>query len=377
MSGNVNKYKKYFIIIVPILLIAVIVELILLLKPNNELKSNQVKPNYDDDIKLGDSTILFDSANVNYDNTNSGLTSTKVQDAIDELYTAANTCTTNLGTCQSDLATCQSQIPPTCSNSPFHVGDYIDMTPTSTSYAPDRNLRSDDGSATAATLNPSELNVWRVIRINGDCTVEMVSEYVSSQELDFWGKKGYQNLIYVLNEIAKQYANTTYTLNPSTAPDGAFRNVGYDGQTKQITNTTRIDDTTLGASGGAWYQKTTSMNGEESLGGGDQGYLTDLKLMEDAGISLVAYKYNTAFTYSYWLASRLYDWTSDYRWVFNARFVSINGSISSNELWAKSKSSFGVSNGYNHVRPIITLKSNITHSSGSGTSASHYTLSAS
>ena len=63
MSENVNKYKKYFIIIVPILLIAVIVELILLLKPNNELKSNQVKPNYDEELRLAD-TILFDSANV-------------------------------------------------------------------------------------------------------------------------------------------------------------------------------------------------------------------------------------------------------------------------------------------------------------------------
>ncbi len=38
--------------------------------------------------------ILFDSANVNYNNTSSGLSATKVQDAIDELYTKGTDYTT-------------------------------------------------------------------------------------------------------------------------------------------------------------------------------------------------------------------------------------------------------------------------------------------
>ena len=388
MSESGNKYKKYFMIIVPILLIAVIVELILLLKPNNELKSNQVKPNYDEELRLAD-IILFDSANVSYDNTSSGLTSTNVQDAIEEIYTAANTCTTNLGTCQSDLAAAQAQIPQTCSNSPFHLGDYISMTPTITSFTPDRTLTglvdydtfkgNAAGTTTVSgTLNPSELSVWRVIRINSDCTVEVVSEYVSSVNVRFASKVGYQNLVYYLNEIAKQYANTTYTLNPTTAPDGAFRNVGYDGQTKQITNTTRLDDTTLGASGGAWYMKD---NYEENLGGGDSAFGTDMKLLSDASVPMRAVKPNTTSYTTYWLTSRHFDWGGTSYWYFSARYVdssgNSNGTIGISSLWNWSKSSFYAYSYSYAVRPIVTLKSNITHSSGSGTSSSHYQLSVS
>ena len=318
-------------------------------------------------------TYAFAGNNVSFDNTTANLTKQNgdpvetIQDALEAIY---------------------RKVPQTCSNSPFHLGDYVDMTPTSTSFTPDRTLTglvdydtfkgNAQGTTTVAgTLNPRELSVWRVIRINSDCTVEMVSEYVSSVNVKFASKVGYQNYIYYLNEIAKQYANTTYTLDPSNVntPDGAFRNVGYDGQTKQITDTTRLDDTTLGASGGAWYQKTTTINGEESLGGGDQKFSTDIKLIDDAGVSLVAYKYNTTTPTSYWLASRLFNWYNTSYWYFYVRYVYDYGSVGDNDLWRGS--SFYASIYSYSVRPIITLKSNITHSSGSGTSASHYTLSAS
>lgn len=109
MEENQSKKKVNLVyVIIPVLLIVSIIELILLIKPNKQLKSNTIKPNYDEEIKLGD--ILFDSDYVSYDNTNSGLSSTTVQDAIDELYSAANTCTTNLGTCNSNLSTCQTDL---------------------------------------------------------------------------------------------------------------------------------------------------------------------------------------------------------------------------------------------------------------------------
>ncbi len=368
MEDNQSKKKiKITYIIIPVLLVISIVELVLLLKPNKEL-SKSTKINYDEEFRLGD--ILFDSDDVGYDNTNSGLTSTTVQDAIDELYTAANTCVTN-------LATCQASLPQVCSNSPFNLGDYIDMTPTSSSYSVSQNLRSDDGSATAVTLNPSELNVWRVININPDCTVEVVSEYVSTQNVEFKAKNGFLNYVYVLNEIAKQYANTTYTLDTSTAPDGAFRNVGYDGQTKQITDLTRIDDTTLGEASGAWYQKTTSFNGEESKGGGDQKYVTDLKLIEDAGASIVAFKKGTTSLTAYWLVSRRFYWDSTTNWNFGVRYVSVGGVIHVIALWNRYYGIFDPGYSSYAIRPIVTLKSGLTTSSGNGTASSHYQLSAS
>ena len=309
------------------------------------------------------STILFNGNEISFDNSKAKLTLndksvTNMQEAMDALYEKAS----NAG-------------PATCKNSPFKLGDYVQMTPTSSSYPVPTDLR---GNATAVTLTPSELKLWRVIRINSDCTVEMVSEYVSSQNVQFKDKAGYQNLVYVLNEIAKQYANTTYTLDPSDAntPDGAFRNVGYDGQTKQISDTTRLDDKTLGTETGAWYQKAPDMLGvEENLGGGDFKFATDLKLMSEAGVSAVAYKYNTTTKTTYWLASRLYSWFSTSNRDFRARYVSIDGTINAASLYSRSSGRWYAYYDSYAVRPVVTLKSGLTTPSGSGTSASPYVLS--
>ena len=330
-------------------------------------------------------TYQYAGSQVSFDNTTAGLTKQNgdpvetIQEALESIY---------------------RKVPATCSNSPFQIGDYIDMTPTSTSFTPSTSLTGLEdydtfkgnaaGTTTVAgTLNPSYLNVWRVIRINSDCTVEVVSEYVSDVDVKFAHKTGYKNLVYYLNEIAKQYANTTYTLDPSTAPDGAFRNVGYDGQTKQIDESATLpsgytehplNDTTLGTASGKWYQKSSPLNGQESLGGGDEEYITDLKLLNDAGVSLVAYKKGSTATTTatnYWLASRLLRWISALNWYFNARCVSSSGSINYGDLWNRYSSNFSASTNNFAVRPIVTLKSGLTISSGEGTSGSHYALSAS
>ena len=90
-----NKKKKIIYILFPIFVLATIVELVLLLNPSNsnkELKQNSnngiksiKEPNYEEDITLGD--ILYNSTDVRYDNSNSGLSSTNVKD---ELYEKAN-----------------------------------------------------------------------------------------------------------------------------------------------------------------------------------------------------------------------------------------------------------------------------------------------
>ena len=297
------------------------------------------------------SGVSFDNTNVNLTKPNGDPVET-IQDAVEAIY---------------------RKVPPTCNSSPFHLGDYIDMTPTTNTSTTISSLSGVSGSIT-----PSELNVWRVIKINSDCTVEVVSEYVSTTTITLNGKDGYKNMVYGLNEYAKLYANTTYTLDPATAPDGAFRNVGYDGQTKQITDTTRLDDQTLGTANGPWYQKAPEMPGvEENLGGGDFKYATDLKLMSDAGVSAMAYKYNTTVKTNYWLASRHFDWYDTYAWFFHARFVYSLGYVYNTDLYYWSKGSFGGYNMAYSVRPVVTLKSGLTTASGNGTSTSHYTLSVS
>ena len=315
------------------------------------------------------SGILFQSSQVSFDNTRAGLKNshgedvTTVEEAIETLVNGS------------------------CSSSPFKLGDYIDMTPTSTSYTPDRillglaeydtNQGNPSGTTVSDSLNPSQLDVWRVIKINPDCSVEVVSEYASTKTIKFSSKLGYQNYIYVLNETAKQYANTTYTLNPNTAPDGAFRSVGYSGQTKQITDTSKIDDLTLGQLNGDWYKVGS---GEEALGGGDVGYGRDLQLMNDANVQLRAFSKDSSVHSSfvdYWIASREYYWGASNYWSFCLSYAVSTDYITSVSILYGDGNHFHDAVHEASIRPIITLKPGLSIASGSGTSDSHYTLSAS
>ena len=320
------------------------------------------------------SGILFASSAVSFDNTRANLTKTN-GDPVETVEEAVEALSRN--------------VTPTCSNSPFHLGDYISMTPTSTSYTPDNTITglveydtqqgNPSGTTVSNTLNPSQLNVWRVIKINPDCTVEVVSEYASAASMKFAAKVGYQNFVYVLNETAKQYANTTYTLDPSTAPDGAFRGVGYSNQTKKITDTTRLDDLTLGQVNGAWYKKGTA---EESLGGGDLGYGKDLQLLNDAGVSIRVFSKGASVDDSafvkYWIASREYFWESADYWSFCIWYVMETDYLTSYTIFYGWKGvNFGYAMHEASFRPIVTLKPGLSIASGNGTESSHYTLSVS
>ena len=91
MKGKQKNNKNIIYIMFPILVIVSIIGFIFILRQSDNKKldekyNNEV--NYDKEIMLGD--IQINSSAINYDNSNSGLTSTKVQAAIDELNTEAN-----------------------------------------------------------------------------------------------------------------------------------------------------------------------------------------------------------------------------------------------------------------------------------------------
>ena len=114
------------------------------------------------------------------------------------------------------------------------IGDYISMTPTSTSYTPSGEDTGcmNDSNCTQNTLNPSELNLWRVIKKNEDGTVDAVSDKVSSEAVTFYGKVGYINFVGGLNTIASQYTNTKYVKS--------IRHIGYSNQTQTLTDTSAL-----------------------------------------------------------------------------------------------------------------------------------------
>ena len=89
--------KNRLKVIIPfvILVVMCIAGLVIILDSNNnELKDNiNNNQNVEKESNLGDTTVDYDSANVKYNNSSSGLTSTKVQNAIDELASMTSNST--------------------------------------------------------------------------------------------------------------------------------------------------------------------------------------------------------------------------------------------------------------------------------------------
>ena len=282
-------------------------------------------------------TIIGKGSDLTYSNTSSGLSSTNIQGSLDELYKYKE----NLNCPEGKI--CLKQ------KNSLALGDYVKMTPTKSSYTTDT---SKTGYSRTQTINPQELNLWRVISLNDDGTVDVVSEHVSSTEISFKGQTGYQNLVGYLNELAKQYENSTYTKGS--------RHFGYNGQTEYITDTSRFNDLA------PWECSTgESCNPVESQGGGDELYTKDYNLVKSVLGTTVASKPDGT-KYSYWMVSRYYDYssTTDYYWY--GRVVDTLGDVHRNILYYYEDSSFSSDSNHDSLRPILTLKSGLKYT-GVGT----------
>ena len=237
------------------------------------------------------------------------------------------------------------------------AGDYVKMTPTSTSYT---ISASSTGYSSDQTINPSELNLWRVIKVNNDGTIDLVSEYVSSTGIHFSGKLGYQNYIATLNQIASKYTNSKYT--------SGSRYIGYSGQTETIVNTTALDST----------HPWSYYNESEAYGLGDNMYETDYNLVKNSLETVVAKTVGTTTAAYYWIASRYFSRLSDLQWYFEGREISDSGEIHNSAI-VRGYITGGVyvaydnRNTYSKIRPIVTLKAGLTPS-GSGTDIDPFVL---
>ncbi len=274
-----------------------------------------------------------------YDKTSSTLNSDDVQSAIDEL---ANTYS-NFSSCPSDKI-CFTK------KTSLAIGDYINYTPEKTTYNIDI---SKTGNTFAQTIDPSELNLWRVISINGNGTVDIISEYTSSKNISFYGLTGFKNYIGYLNVIASQYETPGITTGS--------RYFGYSTQTQYITSDTYFTTTV------PWKCSTGATcspdpDNYELYGGGDSLYLNDYNLVQNALGTLQAYRFGTSQITDYWLAGRYYQYlsTTSYRW--SARYIQTSGTSTVLYLYAYSSSKFNSQRRSFAVRPIVRLKSGLAYS---------------
>lgn len=239
------------------------------------------------------------------------------------------------------------------------IGDYISMTPTASSYSISSSLTGYSNQ----TINPSELNLWRVIKVNDDGTVEMVSEYASSKSVYFKGKTGYMNFVGALNTIAAQYTNDQYV--------SKTRHIGYSNQTETITDTSKLDQTTppwtVGTDGDWTAISSGFTEAEEAQGAGDIGYTIDYQLV-NGGLGTMEAKTPSGTAGDYWLASRSYHYVRSNHWFFSGNYASTSGSLDSDNVH-RYENRFKTPAYAHKIRPIITLKSGLIIESGDGKSA--------
>ena len=282
-----------------------------------------------------------------YDNSNSALTSNDVQSAVDEIYNAKHGCPYG-HTCY-DKKTVSS----------LQAGDYVIYKPSVASATIANTGASGvpiNGTSTNITIYPSRLTLWRVLKINPDNTVDLISHYASTEGLTIYGLSGFKNLTSVLTNVASQYTNSNYTVGSHY--------LGYNGQSSTVSSV-----------GSNWY--------------GETYYTTEYNLVKSVLGTAVATNPEGGAV-NYWLPSRgssnTSGSTSNY-YYFSPYYVNTSGSdVAASSGYCLSYCSYNKNSAssctassdcgsvYNFsVRPVVTLGAGLTFG-GEGTAANPYRI---
>ncbi len=234
------------------------------------------------------------------------------------------------------------------------AGDYVRYTPTKMSYIISKD---DTGHYEDQTINPSELNLWRVIQKNADGSVELVSVYKSSALIAIENQEGYYNLIGTLNKLAKAYETEGYTVGS--------RHMGYDAsQAEEYGNNPDIG-----------YKKDVFLV-RAVVGNASTDPIKRVSTSGNYNFQWLASRSNgdcslesstQRYRYAYWITGASSDsFTCDwgYKGVVNNRNTNVG--------------QYTIDDGYaTHaapIRPIVVLKSTLKITGGNGTESSPYTL---
>ena len=93
----------------------------------------------------------------------------------------------------------------------LQVGDYVAYTPGSETKSSYPLKASESGYSTDQTISKVDNLGWRVLSINDDGTVDLISSGLASTNIFYFkGALGYNNVVYLLNDIsAKLYSNNS------------------------------------------------------------------------------------------------------------------------------------------------------------------------
>ena len=296
------------------------------------------------------------------------------------------------------------------------VGDYVNYVPdTAVSYSLPSTVSGYENNQNISQENFT----WQIVGINkSDGTINIISNKPTDQQIYFAGNLGYNNAVYVLNDIcSKQYSNkglgiTARSINIEDDIEIEMNAKGIEARNSYIGNPNGPDEIVVK------YGITHTYNNEDdyyypslyALENGSGINSTDVKTngikLNDSYYSqptsdtfdstklLTATStqyymsstqmpnyfdnkkwYNLVFgnnqEYSYWIASRC-TWVTNMYIGYDIRFVESGNGLGSTGL---SNSYYNVNytrNGY--LRPIATIPSNVKLYGGDGTEEHPYQL---
>lgn len=284
----------------------------------------------------------------------------------------------------------------------LQVGDYVAYTPGSETKSSYPLKASESGYSTDQTISRENFS-WRVLSINDDGTVDLISSTPTSTSIYFKGALGYNNGVYLLNDIsAKLYSNnslgvTARSLTIEDIEKGMTEDgIGYVhstddgwGQTKTYTSSSyRYYPNLYAQENGSGINTTTTKT--DGIGQSDSYYTnstTETYSQADSnGLTVTQTYYNRSMSSSYYKNSTFYSLihgVSGYQWLAS-RFVltsSANASFGLRRVFSGSLyggslffSDYYTNGGIGSLRPVVSLKSNIRLSSGDGSEGAPYQI---
>ena len=123
------------------------------------------------------------------------------------------------------------------------IGDYIDYTPDSAQNYTLSSAYTGTTSNSSSGISQEDLN-WRILNINEDGTIDLISSIPTSQTLYLRGSSGYNNGVFLLNDICqKLYSNSSLgTKARSIKLEDIEKLLNETGNSKKfLTGATRVD----------------------------------------------------------------------------------------------------------------------------------------
>ena len=274
----------------------------------------------------------------------------------------------------------------------IEVGDYVSYTPdTATEKTYDADKLKKGGYTSTQTVKKEDLN-WRVLRKNDDGSIDLIGD-ATSNSVYFSGSLGYNNGVYLLNDICKElYSNSTHHITARSVnledmekwltdsgktARASYSNAVKYGETKEYKGsnsyTPDIYGKTEDESANYYSEPTTNTYTPASGTATADNTLNAKQTYYNIPINQTNYgdgaKVLSSSNY-YWVAARCVYCGSSYAY-FGLRLAI--SSVYGYNMFYSSSSAYGISY---RLRPVVSLGSDvqITPSTGTNSASNKHTI---